>query len=139
MDPLIAKGVEIEVLESQAPKSQPAETLEVQQHAKTLAHTTPVAEAIDMRRIESTSGLSTKEKELILVDLQPSPEKIAEESLVPNLPQSANKFSVLQEQDDEETDLVGDKEDAEEIIVTEEIDHANAINSVQLVDNPDSG
>ncbi|CAI9099246.1 OLC1v1036031C1 [Oldenlandia corymbosa var. corymbosa] len=97
MDPLIAKGVEMEVLELQAPKSQPAETLEVPQHAETLARTTPVAEAIDPR---------------------------------------PNKFSVLQELDDEETDLVGDKEDAEEIIVTEEIDHANAINSVQLVDNP---
>ncbi|CAI9105921.1 OLC1v1004954C1 [Oldenlandia corymbosa var. corymbosa] len=77
LDPLIAKGIETEGDKSLVHLSWSAKTLETLE-----AHTmvTPAVETLEQRRVESTSGLSMKEKELILVDLQPSPDRIDVES-----------------------------------------------------------
>ncbi|CAI9099479.1 OLC1v1036306C1 [Oldenlandia corymbosa var. corymbosa] len=113
----IAKGVDLQQPTSHDPKP-PAETLAARdtlsQPAKTLA-----------ARIKgSTSGLSAAEKETIMIDLQPSPERNENEIDVVNVHNSiptptTNRFSALQDMCDGEVDLLVETDDEVENVYTE--------------------
>ncbi|CAI9099738.1 OLC1v1036600C1 [Oldenlandia corymbosa var. corymbosa] len=98
--------------------SQPAETLD----ARTLI--TRPAESLEQQIKESSSGLTAKEKEAVLVDLQQTPERIQEEQVVetlknPNPTPTANKFLALQDMDGV-ADLVAETDEVVEIVFAEE-------------------
>ncbi|CAI9109381.1 OLC1v1009194C1 [Oldenlandia corymbosa var. corymbosa] len=89
LNPLIAKGIELVARESSGPSSPPAETL----GARTLE--AEVMETLEQRRVESTSGLTVKEKELTLINLQSSPKRnevVPQYVVNPIPPQYENKF-----------------------------------------------
>ncbi|CAI9106203.1 OLC1v1005296C1 [Oldenlandia corymbosa var. corymbosa] len=95
LDPLIGKGIEKETMKPSAPSSCPEETLEAR----------IVSDTLEQRHAESSSGLTMKEKELILVDLQPSPERSELGTVKPNPLKPGNVFSVLQNSDERDNEL----------------------------------
>ncbi|CAI9089458.1 OLC1v1024031C1 [Oldenlandia corymbosa var. corymbosa] len=129
-DPLIAKGVELQQPTLHDPKppaktlaardslSQPAETLDARDSLS------QPAETLDARLKGSTSGLSAAEKETIIVDFHPSPERNENEIDVVKVHNSipaptTNKFSTLQDMCDGEVDLPVETKDEVENVYTE--------------------
>ncbi|CAI9099058.1 OLC1v1035819C1 [Oldenlandia corymbosa var. corymbosa] len=109
-DPLIVKGIESQIPALQDTQSHPAETIVVR-----VSLSQPV-ETLDLRRKDSLSGLSAKEKEAIPVNLQPSPERVEYDLEVapvsnPSGAKTTNRFSALQDLCNGKGDLIAETDD----------------------------
>ncbi|CAI9102874.1 OLC1v1001232C1 [Oldenlandia corymbosa var. corymbosa] len=94
-------------MELSVPSSRPVKTLDSR------ALEAEVAETLEQRQVESTSGLTMKEKELILIDLQPSPERselVPQSMINPNPPQTGNMSLALQGLDEGDNELPLEKD-----------------------------
>ncbi|CAI9099714.1 OLC1v1036574C1 [Oldenlandia corymbosa var. corymbosa] len=89
------EGIEKETMKLSAPSSRPDKTLEAR----------IILDTLEQRQAESSSGLTMTKKELISVDLQPSPERNELGTANPNPLKPGNVFSVLQNSDERDNEF----------------------------------